>query len=82
MRCAIFTNDCTEDGRLSGLRIAKNGYQAIYLAWNFQYTGTTDAEKDAVLGRGHELAGTELPRGSRLSRAAAPSQTMLNKRWT
>jgi hypothetical protein len=25
--------------------------RAIYLAWNFQYTGTTDAEKDAVLGK-------------------------------
>ncbi len=47
---AIFTNDPPK-ADLSGMRIAKNGYKAIYLAWNFNYTGTTDAEKDAVLGK-------------------------------
>lgn len=47
---AIFTNDPPK-ADLSGLRIARNAYKAIYLAWNFQYTGTTDADKDAVLGR-------------------------------
>jgi uncharacterized repeat protein (TIGR01451 family) len=47
---AIFTNDAPKTD-LSGLRIAKDLYKAIYLAWNFNYTGTTDPEKDAVLGR-------------------------------
>ncbi len=47
---AIFTNDAPNTDN-SGLRIAKNGYLAIYLAWNFQYTGTTNADKDAVLSR-------------------------------
>jgi hypothetical protein len=47
---AIFTNDAPKTD-LSGLRISKNDYKAIYLAWNFNYTGTTDAEKDAVLGK-------------------------------
>ena len=46
----IFTND-TPKTDLAGMRIAKNGYQAIYLSWNFQFTGTTDAEKDTVLGK-------------------------------
>ncbi len=47
---AIFTNDAPKTD-LSGLQIAKDGYQAVYLSWNFQYTGTTDSEKDAVLGK-------------------------------
>jgi len=47
---AIFTNDPPKTD-LSGLRIAKDGYKAIYFAWNFNYTGTSDPEKDAVLVR-------------------------------
>lgn len=46
----IFHNTAPRTG-YAGLRIGRNAYKAIYLAWNFNYTGTTDVEKDAVLGR-------------------------------
>lgn len=47
---ALFTNTAPRTD-LAGMRIAKNGYKAIYLAWNFENTGTTNSDKDAVLSR-------------------------------
>ena len=71
---AIFTNDAPKTD-LSGLRIAKNGYKAIYFAWNFQLHGHDRRGEGRRAGQGHELAGAERDLDPGRSRPAARSRS-------